>query len=165
MAVGRLQEELEAIREDNGGLLRAGDVVEWAQANPESELHSRFTWDDALAGAKFRLNQARSIIRVAVFVQPGSKEVIRTYVSLESDRQLEGGGYRHLGEAMTNTDRRNMLLRQALLEFQRLRAKYKALKELASLFASIDELNDIEHNVLSINADTLAVELDDITPS
>lgn len=156
----RLQEELEAIREENGGILRAGDVVAWARDNPESELHSRFTWDNEAAGDAYRLQEARGIIRLRVFVQPGSKEVIRAYVSIEQDRQQPGGGYRHTAEVMTTPNFRTMLLRQALLEFQRLRAKYKALKELAGLFATLDELDDLEKATLSMNADTLALEVD-----
>ena len=42
------KEELEYIRQSNGGFLRPQDVVEYAR-NQETELHKRFTWDDGEA--------------------------------------------------------------------------------------------------------------------
>jgi hypothetical protein len=37
-------------------------MVKWARENPKSELHSQFEWDDAKAGYRYRLQQARQLI-------------------------------------------------------------------------------------------------------
>lgn len=161
MAKDKLREELEAIREEAGGVIRAIDVLTFAKAHPDSELWKHFTWDDAIAGEKHRLNEARGIIRMNVFVIPGSKEVSRLYVSLEPDRQLPGGGYRSTQEVLTDADRRGILLRQALREIERWRVKYRGLRELASIFASLEEIEAIE----GVNKDTLDVIVAEKTPS
>lgn len=40
------------------------DVLEKARGNEDSELHKCFEWDDAIAGEKYRLQQARDVIRM-----------------------------------------------------------------------------------------------------
>jgi hypothetical protein len=134
-----VHEELEAIREQNDGILRAEDVLEYAK-NPETALHKRFTWDDDKAAQQYRLAQARAIIRVNVIVPDATLTPIRAYVSLYADRQQPGGGYRHLSDVLTHVDRRKQLLTQALKEAKLWREKYKNLAELAPVFGAIDEV-------------------------
>lgn len=135
-----IQEELEAIREEHDGLLRAEDVVEFAESNPESALHKRFDWDDSSAAQKFRLMQARAIIRVNVIVPETTGMTVRAYVSMMGDRQLPGGGYRALSDIMGNQELRRQLLAQAMREARLWREKYKNLQELAGVFGAIDEV-------------------------
>lgn len=135
-----IQEELEAIREENDGLLRADDVVEFARANPESSLHRKFTWDDTLAAQQYRLMQARGIIRVNVITPETTGMTVRAYVSMMGDRLMPGGGYRSLSDIMGNDELRRQLLTQALKEARTWREKYKNLQELAGVFGAIDEV-------------------------
>ncbi len=60
-------EELEAIREANAGRLMPDDVLQYA-ANPKSPLNAAFTWDDSLAAEKYRLDEARNLIRNVLIV-------------------------------------------------------------------------------------------------
>lgn len=131
-------EELEAIREEHDGLLRAEDVVEFAQSNPESALHKRFTWDDGLAAHQYRLMQARQVIRVHVFTPEMSGMTVKTYVSLLGDRMQPGGGYRRLDDVFANVELRRQLLNQALKEARLWQQKFKALEELMPIFAALD---------------------------
>jgi hypothetical protein len=55
-------DELERIRDENGGQLRPEGVVEAAR-DPGSPLHDCFEWDDTRAGEKFRRIQASALIR------------------------------------------------------------------------------------------------------
>jgi len=55
-------DELERIREENGGQLRPEGVVDAAR-DPQSLLHPCFEWDDAVAGEKYRREQASNLIR------------------------------------------------------------------------------------------------------
>lgn len=140
-----VQEELEAIREDHDGILRAEDVVEYAK-NPETALHKKFTWDDTQAAQQFRLMQARAVIRVNVFTPEPTGLTVRAYVSLMADRQTPGGGYRSLQEVMASEELRRRLLGQAMKEARAWRDKYKNLSELAGVFGAID---DIAQDVLA----------------
>ena len=69
MARTAIVAELETIRRNAGGVLRPEDVVSFA-ADPDTELHSRFEWDDTEAAQQYRLWQARQLIRVTVTVLP-----------------------------------------------------------------------------------------------
>lgn len=135
-----IQEELEAIRESNDGLLRAADVLEFAQSNPDSALYRKFEWDDSRASHLYRLAQARAVIRVNVIVPDATLTTVRAYVSLMGDRMLPGGGYRSLQEVMASTEQRRQLLKQAMREAIIWRAKYKHLEELAAVFGAIDDV-------------------------
>ena len=134
-----IKAELDAIQSANGGLIRAGDVVDFARAHPESALHGQFTWDVQKAARKRWLDEARQIIRVYVNVLKEETPEVRAFVSLESDR-LTGGGYRTMAEVLTNPERRSELLRQAVKELRAWQQRYDELHELASLFEQIDKL-------------------------
>lgn len=133
-----IQEELEAIREEHDGLLRAEDVLEFAK-NPETSLHKKFQWDDTIAAQQFRLMQARAVIRVNVITPEATGLTIRAYVSMLEDRRVPGGGYRSLQDVMGNTELRRRLLGQAMKEARAWRDKYQNLTELAGVFGAIDE--------------------------
>lgn len=135
----RIREELEAIQAQNNGLLRAPDVVEFAKANPESALHGQFTWDVQKAARQHWLNEARSIIRVYVKVLKDEAPEIRAFVSLESDR-TNGGGYRTMAAVLSDQERREELMRQAVKELRGWQRRYRELTELASVFAEIERL-------------------------
>jgi hypothetical protein len=57
----QLLKALEALR-DQDGILRPESVVAAAK-DPASPLHNYFTWDDVEAAHKYRLDQARALIR------------------------------------------------------------------------------------------------------
>lgn len=135
-----VRRELEAIRRANGGVLREEDVVEFAK-DPATALHSRFQWDDGEAARQYRLHQARNVIvrcRVAV-VGDAEATPIRAYVSLRSERTVEGGGYRTIGDVMGHAERREELLRQCLAEYEALGRKYRILEaEIAPIYRAVE---------------------------
>jgi hypothetical protein len=59
-----VQDELQRIAEKYGGL-RPSEVVAEAKSK-ESPIHSEFEWNDGKAAHAYRLNQARTLIRVIV---------------------------------------------------------------------------------------------------
>ena len=132
--------ELEVIAGDSpDGLLRAADVVEYAR-DQSTALHSCFTWKNSEAAEKWRLFQARNIIRVSVKVLPNQVKPYRAFVSLMGDRQEAAGGYRVTATVLTDEAQRTALLMQAQAELRVLRKKYAELKELAEVFAAIDRM-------------------------
>ena len=126
---------LREIADKHNGILRAEDVVNEAE-NPRHPLHDRFDWNDTSAAAQWRIHQARQIIRVTVTsASVGGKNVtMRAFVSLTPDREEDGGGYKPTLVVMRNKDDRAQLLADALAEFGRFEAKYRALEELAEVF-------------------------------
>ena len=128
--------ELEAIRAAHDGLLRAEDVVDFAR-DPDTVLHKRFTWDDNEAAERFRLMQARQVIRVHVKIYPREKQRVRAYVSMIEDRK-KGGGYRATDEVMHITALREQLLSQAHREMKAFVKRYEHLEELAGVIATME---------------------------
>lgn len=127
-----VQEELATIQQQHGGLLRPADVVAFAR-NPETALHHCFTWDDTEAAEKYRLNQARAVIRLSVTVVGEDADPVRALVSLSSDRR-SGGGYRALVDVMSDEAQRAEMLADALNDLRILRRKYQRLEALAPVW-------------------------------
>lgn len=127
-------QELEELVKMNKGSIRPDQLVEWAKEHPESDLHSRFEWDDEKAGYSYRLIQARHLIAV-VKIEIRPSEEVRAYVSLKNDRGKDG--YRPLTSVLANHTQREALLSEALGELTRIRMKYAMLTELSSVWAEI----------------------------
>jgi len=136
----KVQDELEVIRAEAGGILRAEDAVEWAAAHPESRLHSQLEWDDTKASHQYRIWQMRRIIDITVVLLPNQSEPVHAYVSLYSDRRNPRGGYRPLIEVLSDKTLRAQLLKQARRDLSLWREKYKELEELAMVFKAADQL-------------------------
>jgi hypothetical protein len=134
-----VQEELEIVRSRSSGIVRPEDVVEFAK-DPNTAMHSRFTWDDTEAARKHRLWEARELIRLCVSIIPQDEQPIRTFVSLGSDRVKPGGGYRSTEEVLSVEEMRTELLEQALKEFRLWKSKYERLTELNAVFAAAEKV-------------------------
>lgn len=132
--------ELKRIAKENGGLLQPETVVDEAR-DESSPLHSRFTWDNTEAAHRYRIWQARQLIRVLVEVIAGTDETCEVFVSLSPDRERESGGYRIMTEVLSDADMRNQMLGDALDELSLFREKYRKLKELAAVFSAIKKVN------------------------
>ena len=134
-----MEREIEIVRRQGRGVLRAKDVVEYAR-DPETALHGEFEWDDAKAGHEYRLEQARKLIRVHVTVLREDVPPVRAYVSLRKDRKQPGGGYRSITNVMRNKKMRAALLAEAFAEMERFQEKYAVLKELAPVFTAMQKV-------------------------
>lgn len=132
-----IKRELDRIAKEHGHILRPADVVEAARSK-ESILHSQFEWDDTEAAEQYRLSQARGLIRVIVeYSGPNDTgDSNRVYVSLKSDRAMEGG-YRTMVSVMSDVELRAQLLADAMADMESFRRKYNHLKELADVFSAM----------------------------
>lgn len=134
--------ELKRIADARGGELLAVDVVD--AARPEnSVLHGQFDWDDSEAAEKWRLHQARNLIRVTVeYVGPKERQVpARVFVSLTPDRRGDGGKYRLLASVMSNREYRKQLIADAKDDMEHFKKKYAELRELESVFRAMREVS------------------------
>jgi hypothetical protein len=138
-----IQEELEYIRIQNGGLLDPVKVVAYAR-NSETALHHKFEWDDSVAAEQYRIWQARKIISLELTIVQGIKSEsvsIRTYSSLSDDRRgEEARGYRLSMDILSDEDLTQRLLEEARQEMRLFRRKYEKLKELSKVFEAMDSL-------------------------
>lgn len=129
----QIQQELATIQ-GNQELLNPSDVVEWAKANPDSALYASFEWSDDKAASEYRLWQARRLIALHIVTVEGERKT----VSLAVDR-TNGGGYRKVDDVVRVPRLRESMLKEALSELRRVRTKYQALKELATVFEEIEK--------------------------
>lgn len=132
----------EIAAKNEGGKLIAAEVVEVAR-DPSHALHGYFDWDDTEAARKWRLVQARKLIRY--IVEPGDEvdqQLVHTFTSLSSDRITPSGGYRMTATILADTELRSEMLRDARNELERTRRKYAILSELASVWRAIDADKD-----------------------
>lgn len=122
----------------------ADEIVEMA-SNPETESYKLFDWDDAVAGPKWRKEQARKVLRVlkVEFIQDDSLEEQTknfTPVRLFYGNPVEEKGFVAITTIMENKDMYTQLLERAKMEIKSFRKKYAMLKELESLFNMIDQI-------------------------
>ena len=79
--------ELEKLRLKKGGAIQPKDVVIKAESNKNSELHKCFEWNNRRAADKYRIEQAKLILRAIVNVVEidGEKTEIRCFESVQYD--------------------------------------------------------------------------------
>lgn len=133
--VAAIRAEITALLDKNDGQITAEQLVEYARSHPESALHRSFTWDDAEAAAKWRLEQAQQILRTYhVRIEVGGNEpvTIRGVVSLPSDRGAEHL-YRSTIRVLSNEDQTQEMIEQAKRELAAFRAKYDMLRKIGKM--------------------------------
>lgn len=133
-------EELTLIADSNNGFIDPVKVVEYARS-PDTALHSKFEWDDTEAAEKYRIWQARMIIRAEVEVITEANDTpSRRFVSLLDDRKADTDrGYRAMVSVLSDEALRMKLLDEAKRDMLLFRRKYSMLKELAEVFAAMDK--------------------------
>ena len=116
------------------------DIVEYAtDSNPE--LHKCFLWDDQEAAHRYRLTQAREIIRSIVVISEKKDEssdsiMMRAIVSTNNNDTT----YEPITVTIRNEDSYQKLLNEAMRELETFRQKYSIIKELENIFEDIDLL-------------------------
>lgn len=143
--------ECERIRIANGGRLRAEDM-ELAARNKSSVLHPMFTWDNDIAGYKWRLTEARQIIRVFIHKglpqdtdseDGGRNRPQRIYISPPEERST-GGGYLTYESISESPERRKQIARQAIADIRRIcnSSQYAGFDELQPLLREVGIVAD-----------------------
>lgn len=129
-AVGELFERLEQTEEG----LTPATVLE-ASRDENALLHGEFEWQDDVAAEKYRLDQARFIIRNLTVITKTTDQEEREN---GKDRAFvctngRSGNYVALKFALTNAELRANLLKEARRDMLIFTAKYQRLEELASV--------------------------------
>ena len=126
--------ELEIIRSlDPEKILYPERVVTWAEKHRKSVLYSRFEWEDTEAARLYRLDQARSIIRVSCRItyerEDDIQVTVRGYKSLTTN---DDGGYSQTGTLMNQEETRLQLLNDTLTRLESI--------DSVKLFPELDKL-------------------------
>lgn len=127
-------------RLNSGGVIRPADVVRAAR-NSHSALHDCFTWDDGEAAEQYRLIEARNLLRVCVLTEEIAGSNVRAFVSLTSDRAKDGGGYRTIADVMSDSDLREQMLSDALVQLRNMQQRYKSISQLDRVWDALDEVS------------------------
>lgn len=135
-------ESLEGIRTSHGGRLTPRQVVD--ESAPKSALlHPLFEWDNKKAADEYRLDQARHVIR-SVTVKyrehdEGGPKTIRAFVNVKDDDDQH---YTSTLHAMSDDELRAKVIRKAWNDLTAWRARYEELSEFATLFATMEEIQE-----------------------
>lgn len=112
-------------------MIHARDAVDWARRNPESALHGELEWTNRKAADQWRVHQVRQLVALYVVQSGGQRE----FVSLSVDRKE--GGYRVVDDVMRSVNLREIMLRDALDELQRVERKYRIVQGLERVWEEI----------------------------
>jgi hypothetical protein len=127
---------LESLR-DEQGLLHIERVVEVA-ADPESPLHNHFEWNDGDAAHRYRLNQARTLIRAQKIPVRIGPAVIRSVAYVPAVNMT--GAYQLLSEITPSSD----LARSVMLnELKRVGGALGRARNIAAVLNLQDEIDHL----------------------
>lgn len=111
-------------------VLTPDDIVEAAR-DESSAMHRLFEWDDTVAAAEYRREQARGLI-ASIVVSHADEAPEREYVHLHS-----AGGYIPVREAMADPPQREEVLDRALAELEAFASRYRAFSRAAGLIEDV----------------------------
>ncbi len=109
-------------------------VVDVAR-DPSHELHSRFEWDDQVAGEAWRREQAHQLIRsVRVVYREGTDtDAARSVRAFHAVRTDQGHVYKPVDEVVGDDFTRQLVLNDMRREWQTLHRRYRDFEEFLSM--------------------------------
>lgn len=126
--------------ESEQGELTAHQVLDDARS-PDSPLHRYFDWDDSEAAEKWRLSQARTLIRNIRIVRRVEKRTIPVFAYVrDPDRKGNEPGYRSTVRLANHKDRARDSLND---EFKRAEAALERAVQVAESLGLHGELKDL----------------------
>lgn len=135
----KVANEMNSIGKANGNNeFKPQELIDYARNNPNSELHKCFEWNDTIAAEKYRISQARDVIRylrITVPTEEGNleKTKIRMFVSTNN----YDNNYKATEIVFQNKTEYSKLLAEAMSELQAFKQKYQGIKELGKILALI----------------------------
>lgn len=140
-----VREVLEDLARNNGGTITPDQVIDHAR-DEASPLHNYFEWNDTLAAANYRREQARSLLRsVKIVVKYETKNVKTVAYVRDPSRKLDEAGYIAVDRVKSDKD----LAREVMVaEFKRAGAALSRARSLATYF---NMENKLERFIAEIN--------------
>jgi hypothetical protein len=128
-----LRDELQRIYDERGTLTPAL-VVDEAR-DPQHVLHSRFEWDDSVAGEKYRRAQAQELIRSVkvVYREATETERAKSVRAFHAIRREHGHVYEPAEKVVEDPFAKKLLLADMEREWRALFRRYQDFKEFADM--------------------------------
>ena len=132
--------EMESIRIEKGQL--TADLLLEKARDGSNVLHSAFEWRDGIAAEKYRLGQARQMIKSIeiVYEDLPVEETTVKYWHIVKEEEEPTKSYVPKDQALADPEMRAKMVLGAFKELRNFRKKYKELDELAQFHALIDSL-------------------------
>ena len=109
--------------------------------NKRTELHKCFDWDDSVAAEKYRLEQARDVLRKLIVVKRevdnDEREPIQFRVMMKNEN-TQNSTYKQTIFMVKDENEYQKLLEQARRELHVFKQKYSCLSELANILPLIE---------------------------
>lgn len=117
------------------GIFTPEDVVKLARPKT-SPIHEFFEWDDTVAAARWRIQQARQLISsIVVHIEDQDVKAFHSVVVNEHR------GYMPVNQAMKAPDIWEQVISDALDDLNGWRIRYEKYKEFAPVIKAIDQVN------------------------
>lgn len=141
-------EALEKIR-TRRGKITAQTVLKEAR-NPKHVLHEQFEWDDSVAGEKYRLAQAGTIIRAVVVSFPEVEEDARAFlpVSVQISEDRVERRYEPLAIVLGDSELHAQVLTEVRSGITALRKKLESLSHAEALIAALLQAETVADELL-----------------
>ena len=121
---------LTALRDEVGSL--TADLVVEAATPEDHPLHSRFEWDNTIAGHAYRLTQASSLLRVTFKPAPTQPRELRAFLAVKG-KDTRRSDYVPVAEAMGDEFTRKLVLADMEREWRIFRHRYEDMAEFAAM--------------------------------
>ena len=130
---GNLRDEIQAIHDRYGRL--TPELVLKEARSPDHPLHNRFEWNDAVASERYRLDQARGLIRKVRVVyktadSDGSERSVRAFHAVQTPA---GHVFESLEKIEQDPLTRQMVLANMEREWKALFRRYQNFSEFLDL--------------------------------
>ena len=127
------RDELQKIYDQRGQLTPAL-VVEEA-SDPAHPLHSRFEWDNSVAGERWRKAQAQELIRSVkvVYKQATERDPARSVRAFHAVRRPDGNVYEPAERVVEDPFTRQLVLADMEREWKALKRRYEQFSEFAAM--------------------------------
>jgi len=142
-----IAQALQALSDQNGGRLSAEIVVE-AASFPDSPIHGLFTWNDEIAGQRWRLEQARELIRsVRVTVTTEEKSVTSVFYVRDPAAESSEQGYVSLPTLRRDPEGARAAI---VAEFSRAASALSRARSVADALGMAEQVDDLIARVTSV---------------
>lgn len=134
---------LQAVEKKHG--LLTADFLVMDATSERHPWHGRFTWDDKVAGHRWRIEEARQMIRAVTYTIVEDRQIYKSaaYVR-DPDADPSEQGYAPIAKLRTETTRARDVV---LSEFERVSA---ALKRARDVSGTLGLANDIDRMLVTI---------------
>lgn len=117
-------------------------ILELAR-NENTELHGCFEWDDSVAAEKYRLTQAREIVRLLVVAKDDEIQDAETPKYIRAyHRTRSAGGYENIHKILDSRDKKLELVDNAYRDLIAFSNKYTTLSDVTGFKAAMDSAAD-----------------------